>query len=49
MFAVALFARFTAKDTYRYRDCESPYSREKMACAWELADRMVKAEPGGPD
>ena len=46
---VPLFARFTAKDAYRNRDYESPYSREKMACAWELAGRMVKAEPGGSD
>ena len=48
-FAAALFARFTAEDAYRARDYENPFGREKMACAWELADRMVEAEPNGPD
>ena len=48
-FAAALFARFTAEDAYRLPDYEHRYIREKTECAWKLADRMIEAEPGGPD
>ena len=48
-FAAALFARFTAEDAYRLPDYEHPYIREKIECAWKLADKMIDAEPNESD
>ena len=44
-FAAAVFARFVEKDDYERGKYDIRYLGKKIACAWELADKLARTEP----